>query len=93
MNIPMLQACIEGYQEHLFDMQCIAVHQGYWAGYFQSKKPKSANYILERLNREHKKERRKASGKKLTKPEVDVEKFLQREERRMAYLASRRKGK
>lgn len=93
MNVPMLQAYIEGYQEHLFDQQCIAVHNGYWAGYFQSKKPKPANAILETMNRDHQKAKKKKSkqASKLPKPEVNVDEFLRREERRLKYLARKSK--
>lgn len=90
MNIPMLQAYIEGYQEYLFDQQCLAVHNGYWAGYFQSKRPKPANAILESMERDHKKAKKKKHSK-LIKPEVDVETFLKREERRLQYLARKAK--
>lgn len=92
MNIPMLQAYIDGYQEHLFDMQCLAVHQGYWAGYYQSKKPKSASTILEKMVRDHNRalKREKSKGKSIPKPEVDVDKFLQLETKRAEFLARKR---
>lgn len=90
MNITMLEACIAGYQERLFDQQCIAVQQGYWAGYYQSKKPKPVNSILDRMIREHEKDIKKkhSENKNIPKPQVDVETFLRREERRKAYIAS-----
>lgn len=89
MNIPMVRAMVEGYQEHLFDLQCLAVHQGHWAGYFQSKKPKPASSILEKMERDHRRElkRAKSKGKSVAKPEVNVDQFLQREQRRMAFMA------
>lgn len=86
MSLPMVKACIEGYQEHLFDQQCLAVHQGYWAGYYQSKKPKSANIILEKMLRDHEKHNKKQSGTSVSKPEVDMDRFMQLEEKRKAYL-------
>lgn len=86
----MLQAFIDGYVEHLFDMQCLAVQQGYWAGYYQSKKPKAVHLVLEKMDREHKKAKRKLTGKNLPKPEVDIDRFLKLEERRMQYLARRK---
>lgn len=85
MNIPMLKAFVEGYQERLFDMECLAVQQGYWAGYYQSKKPKSVKVVLEKMDRDHKKIIKKA--KNIPKPEVDVDRFLKLEERRKAFLA------
>lgn len=89
----MFRAYIEGYQEHLFDMECMAVQQGYWAGYFQSKKPKPANAILKKMEQDHRKAKRQAknAGKNIPKPAVDVESFLQREERRKAFLARKNK--
>lgn len=95
MNIPMVQAYIEGYQEHLFDLQCLAVHQGYWAGYYQSKKPKSANYILDKMSKDHTKAKRKKNpnAKSIPKPEVDMERFLRLEEKRKAFLARKKQRK
>lgn len=89
MNIPMLRAYVQGYQEHLFDLQCLAVHQGYWAGYYRSRKPKSAKTILNRMVREHEKAVKKASGKSkyIPKPEVDLDRFMQLEAKRMEYIA------
>lgn len=91
MNIPMLQAYIEGYQEHLFDLQCLAVHQGYWAGYYQSKKPRPANVVLEKMIQEHSKAKKSKNKSSLPKPEVNVDQFLAREARRKAYMARRKR--
>ncbi len=85
----MFRACVNGYQEHLFDMQCLAVQQGFWAGYYQSKKPKPVNIIIEKLERERRKVLNK--GKNIPKPEVDVSKYLEREARRLKYLASKKR--
>lgn len=94
MTVPMVQAFIEGYQERLFDNQCLAVQQGYWAGYYQSKKPKSANSVIEKMIRDHDKSRRKKhnAGKNIPKPEVDMDRFLRLEQKRMEFLA-RKKGR
>lgn len=88
MNVPMLQAKIDGYQEYLFDQQCLAVHYGYWAGYYQSKKPKLPNTIIEKMARDHTKaiKRKKSKDGYIPKPEVDVDLFMKREARRKAYL-------
>lgn len=83
----MVQAYIEGYQERLFDQQCLAVQQGYWAGYFQSKKPKSANSIIEKMVRDHKKAIHQKSKQSVAKPEVDIERFMRLEAKRAAYMA------
>lgn len=92
MNISMFQAYIDGYGDYLFDMKCLSVYQGYWAGYFQSKKPKPVSYVLNKLEQEHRKSK-KANGPKLPKPEVDVDRFMALEEKRMMYMANKRKGK
>lgn len=85
--MPTLRAVIAGYQEHLFDLQCLAVHQGYWAGYYSnSKKPKSLNSILKKLFTEHRKSKIKVATKALPKPEVDLDTFMQRERKLNAFL-------
>lgn len=81
--MPTLKAVIEGYQEHLFDLKCLSVYQGFWAGYFSNtKKPKSLNSILTEMVREHQKQRKQHRSKKnVSKPAVDIDKFLARERR------------
>lgn len=83
MNIPMLQAYLDGYQEKLFDQRCLAVHQGFWAGYYHSKKPKPPKVILKQMMRDYSKEKKRIQnkGKNIPKPDVDVEAFLERERR------------
>lgn len=91
MNIPMFQAYIDGYQEHLFDLQCLAVHQGYWAGYYQSRKPKSANTVIERMIRDHKKETLRHGPKiEKPKPDVDLNRIMRLDAKRAAYLARKK---
>ncbi len=81
MCLPHLKAVIDGYQDHLFDLKCLAVIAGHWAGYFSStKKPKSLKVILKDLLDSHIKSKKKHSNSNITKPEVDVEEFLRREE-------------
>lgn len=87
----MLQAYIEGYQEHLFDLQCLAVHQGFWAGHYQSKKPKPVHVILQQMLKDHLKRGKKGTKGNTKKPEVDVDQFIERESRRQAFLAKKRK--
>ena len=79
----MLNAYIEGYEEHLFDLQYLAVHQGFWAGYYQSKKPKALGKVLKMLQLQHEKAKKKAKSKGQVdgpKPNVDVDEFLRREQ-------------
>lgn len=74
MNIDTLNAVIQGYQDRLFDQQCIAVHQGFWAGYYsiRTKRPKPVATILNTMFRN----RMKAQNKQPHADEVDVDAFL-----------------
>lgn len=73
----MFNAYIQGYGDHLFDQQILAVQAGYWAGYYnKAKHPKSIKSILTKML-----QKRQQSEHKLKTPvlEVDVEAFLERE--------------
>lgn len=72
----------------MFDLKCLMVHAGYWAGYYSStKKPKPLGTVLEQLSTEFTKEQNKNTGSGTAeKPDVDVDLFLQREQRRLAML-------
>ena len=77
MNIDTLNAVIQGYKDRLFDQQCLAVHQGFWAGYYsiRTKRPKSAASIVKSMIRQK-------SENRISTPhadDVDVEAFLKRE--------------
>lgn len=83
MRFSHYKAVLEGYQEHLFDLKCIAVYQGYWTGYYSnSKHPKPLSVIFSSLMREHKKAKKDRSNT-TRKPsvgiDVDVESFLEKE--------------
>ena len=74
MSLDTLNACIEGYQDRLFDNQLLAVHSGFWSGYYtNSKRPKQLSTILDSLLRAKNKKFKKHSD------EVDVDEFLRRE--------------
>lgn len=73
----MFHAVVEGYKDRMFDLDCLAVQQGYWAAYYQGKHPKSVVAVLNQMLRDH----RKQSKKNGPKPDVDVELYKQREER------------
>ena len=75
----MFCACVAGYEDRLFDMQLLAVHSGYWSGYYCSRKPKPLHVILNKLLRE--KEKAKAPKKRKHADSVDVEAFLEQERR------------
>lgn len=88
MDIPMFKAYVEGYQEHLFDQKLLAVQHGFWAGYYQSKRPKPMKTILTQMiqdNEKAKKKKKYAKGE-IQRPEVDVATFLEREKRFKAKL-------
>lgn len=74
MNIDTLNAVILGYQDRLFDQKCLAVHQGFWSGYYsiRTKRPKPVSVILDTLFRN--KMRQQNKGKHAD--EVDVDAFL-----------------
>lgn len=74
MNIDTLNAVIQGYQDRLFDQQCLAVHQGFWAGYYsiRTKRPKPVATILNTLFRN----KMKTQNKSTHADEVDVDAFL-----------------
>lgn len=74
MSLDTFNACIEGYQDRLFDNQLLAVHSGFWSGYYtNSKRPKQLSTILDSLLRAKNKKFKKHSD------EVDVDEFLRRE--------------
>ena len=74
MSIDVFNAYIEGYGEHMFDYQLLAAHVGYWSGYFQSKRPKPLETVLDKLIKAHKNPQQKHVS------EVDVEAFLKQQE-------------
>lgn len=51
MNLNTLNAVILGYQDRLFDSQCLAVHQGFWSGYYsiRTQRPKPVRTILQTM--------------------------------------------
>lgn len=77
MPLEVLNAYLEGYADHLFNLQLLSIQQGYWAGYFtRAKKAKPLKKIIDELVRG----RTKKAPKRLEdKPDVDVEAFLQAE--------------
>ena len=71
LSLECLNAYIEGYSNHLQDLQFLGI-QGFWVGYYNNSKrankpDKIINDILRKKNKEH-------------SDDVDVEQFLQMEE-------------
>lgn len=86
MSLDMFKAVIQGYSDHMFDLQLLAVHQGYWSGYYgRTKKPKNLASILKKMFKA--KEKSEDVPHKQKKAEdVDVEKFLERERLRLSKM-------
>ena len=82
MSLPQFKAVIQGYEDHLFDLKCLTAYAGYWAGYYSSsKKPKPLSAVLKDLVENHRKsKKKKINATNASKPEVDVDEFLRREE-------------
>ena len=89
MSLDMFKAVVQGYSDHMFDLQLIAVHQGYWAGYYgRSKKPKGLDNILKKMLKAREKNSAKpVQHSKAT--DVDVETFLAREQLRLSKLKNK----
>ena len=86
MSLDVFKAVIKGYSDHIFDLQLVAVHQGYWSGYYnRAKKPKSLETILKKLFKA--KEKNDDGPHKQKKVEdVDVEGFLAMERLRLSKM-------
>lgn len=81
MTLDMLKAVIQGYSDHIFDLQLVCTQAGYWAGYYsRTKKPKSIKQVVSTMLHEKEAEEQKHSkNKNVVKPEVDVGAFLEME--------------
>lgn len=71
------RAVIRGYSDRLFDYQVLAVHAGFWSGYYSgSKHPKPLHQLVRQMyDRKHNPHQHA--------DDVDVEAFLQMEQRRL----------
>lgn len=86
MSLDMFKAVVKGYSDHMFDLQLIAVHQGYWSGYYnRAKKPKSLETILNKMFRAREKDT-DSSYKQKKVENVDVEGFLAMEHLRLSKM-------
>lgn len=86
MSLDVLKAVVKGYSDHIFDLQLVAVHQGYWSGYYnRSKKPKSLETILKKLFKAKEKDDNKNIKQKKVE-DVDVESFLAMERLRLSKM-------
>lgn len=80
MSMDVFRACIQGYADHVFDMQLLGVQSGYWAGYYsRAKKPKPIKSIIQNMLREKNRDTKHTKG--VRAPEVDVAGFLAMEQK------------
>jgi hypothetical protein len=88
MSLDMLKAVIQGYSDHIFDLQLVAVHQGYWSGYYnRAKKPKNLESVLKKMLNVREKNSKKSNPHVRRKAEdVDVEAFLAMEQKRLSKM-------
>lgn len=86
MSLDMFKAVVKGYSDHIFDLQLVAVHQGYWSGYYsRAKKPKNLETVLKKLFKA--KEKGEDGPHRQKKVEdVDVESFLAKERMRLSQM-------
>ena len=86
MSLDVFRAVVKGYSDHIFDLQLVAVHQGYWAGYYnRAKKPKNLETVLKKMFKA--KEKVNDGPRKRQKAEdVDVEGFLAKERLRLSQM-------
>jgi hypothetical protein len=86
MSLDVFRSVVKGYSDHIFDLQLVAVHQGYWAGYYsRAKKPKSLEFILKKLFKAREKGDNKSHKQKKVE-DVDVEGFLAKERLRLSQM-------
>lgn len=86
MSLDMLKAVIQGYSDHIFDLQLLSAHQGYWSGYYnRAKKPKNLETILKKLFKAKEKQDEKPHKQKKVN-EVDIDTFLAREQLRLSKM-------
>lgn len=83
MSLDVLKAVIQGYSDHIFDLQLLAAHQGYWAGYYnRAKRPKNLGAVLKKML----KVKEQSEHKQTRVDDVDVETFLAREQMRLSKM-------
>lgn len=86
MSLDVFKAVVKGYADHIFDLQLVAVHQGYWSGYYnRAKKPKNLGTILKKLLKSKEKSEDTPHQQKRVE-DVDVETFLAREQLRLSQM-------
>ena len=78
MSLELFNTYVDGYTDHMFNLQLIGIQQGFYAGYYsRAKKPKKLNELIKMLvKNKDKKVKGTASA-----PDVDVEAFLEQERR------------
>ena len=78
MSLDMVKAVVQGYGDRLLDHQIIALQTGYWSAYYAgAKHPKPVHVIAADMSQRHSKQSR--ADTTTTKPDVDVDAFLEME--------------
>lgn len=79
-TIDVFNAIVLGYNDYIVDQQALGAQIGYWSAYFQSRKPKRLSKIVESiLHSKYSKSQETAIT-----TDSDIQKFKERELRRMA---------
>lgn len=90
MSLEVFNAYVAGYSDRLLDQQILAMQTGHWAAYFVgSKHPKTPKNLAETMHKQHMSRDAKRSTTHVERPEVDVETYLEREERFRAYYSNK----
>lgn len=87
LDLEFWQFCAmqEGYQDHINDLNILSVPAGYWAAYYsKSKHPKKPGDVIAKISTASKRN----NFKHTCAPAPDVQKFKERESRRLAYIQS-----
>ena len=74
----MFKAAVDGFSDRLFEYQVLAVHVGFWSGYYSNAShPRSLDSVVTSMRNKH-----KANGQgQVHSEDVDVEAFLAMERR------------
>jgi hypothetical protein len=87
MSLDMFRAVVQGYSDHIFDLQLVSVHQGYWSGYYnRAKKPKSLETVIKKLFKAKEKGDKDKKPQQKKVEDVDVESFLAMEQLRLSKM-------
>lgn len=88
MTIPMIKACVKGYEDKLLDNQIQSIFTGYYTGYYLgSKHPKTPDKLIQELQKSRINIRRQVDTQEIM--DAKVAQFQEREERLRRFLNAR----